>query len=68
MGVVNTASNVMGFVAPYLVGLLLSAGVRYDYISKGVNLLDIKKSFVWLKITYFFVSRRMNSNGESYFS
>jgi len=26
MGVVNTASNVMGFVAPYIVGLLLSAG------------------------------------------
>ena len=55
MGVVNTASNVMGFVAPYIVGLLLSAGVSYDYISKGVNLIDIykitshKKSFVWLK-------------------
>lgn len=32
MGVVNTASNVMGFVAPYIVGLLLSAGVGYDYI------------------------------------
>ena len=27
MGMVNTAGNVMGFVAPYVVGLLLSAGV-----------------------------------------
>ena len=41
MGVVNTASNVMGFVAPYIVGLLLSAGVSYHYILKGVNLIDI---------------------------
>ena len=31
MGVVNTAGNVMGFVAPYIVGLLLSAGVSYAY-------------------------------------
>ena len=44
MGVVNTASNVMGFVAPYIVGLLLSAGVSYDYISKGANLIDIYKT------------------------
>ena len=27
MGVTNTAASVMGFVAPYVVGLLLSAGV-----------------------------------------
>ena len=73
MGVVNTASNVMGFVAPYIVGLLLSAGVSYDYISKGVNLIDIykylaQKKLPMAEVTQFFVSRRMNSNGESYFS
>ena len=29
MGVTNTAASVMGFVAPYVVGLLLSAGVSF---------------------------------------
>ena len=33
MGVTNTAASVMGFVAPYVVGLLLSAGVSFREIS-----------------------------------
>ena len=33
MGVVNTAGNIMGFVAPFIVGLLLSEGVSTFSVS-----------------------------------
>ena len=36
MGVTNTAASVMGFVAPYVVGLLLSAGVSLRHNFPGI--------------------------------